>query len=232
MRWHLILAVLCLVQPLIAKEPQLHCEKKFGQKQWQGVVFHRYALRAENFPHKQTFRLIVKSFDGTQTETFRYYANHRGHLIFQPSEDAGGDIFAICPAKRGERLTFLMRSEESGEAYSTEIVPFPLEMKSKKGVKLSLELQGEQGEKFLLFAQGFDPNEKVRLSLHIDGKETDLEPTVTILGDLCAQVHIPINGEGGQAKLLLSRKNEQVVFPFEWGAPALKLVGACCFEIR
>jgi len=232
MRRYLVLAVLFFTQSLIAKEPQLSCEKKFGKIDWQGMVFHRYALRAENFPPKQTFRLIVKSYDGTQTETFRYYANHRGHLIFQPSEEEKGDVYAICPAKRGERLTFLMQSEDTGEAYSTEIVPFPIEMKSKKGIKLSLELQGEQGEKFFFFAQGFNPNEEVRLFLHTHGKEIDLEPVVTVLGDLCTQVHIPLSTEGSEAKLVLSRKNEQVVFPFKWGSPALELVGACCFEIR
>lgn len=232
MRWQILFAVVLLTHPLLAKEPQLKCEKKFGQVDWEGMIFHRYALRAENFPPKQTFRLIVKSFDGTETETFRYYANHRGHLIFQPSEKENGDVYAICPAKRGERLTFLMKSENNEEAYSTEIVPFPLEMKSKKGIKLSLELQGEQGEKFLLLARGFNPNEQVRLLLQINGKKTDLKPSVTVLGDLCTHVHIPLNSEEGEAKLVLSRKNEKVVFPFKWGAPALELVGACCFEIK
>ena len=72
MRWPIIAAALFFVQPLIAKEPQLSCEKKFGKMEWQGMQFHRYRLRAENFPPQQTFRLIVKSFDGTQTETFKY----------------------------------------------------------------------------------------------------------------------------------------------------------------
>lgn len=232
MKWLGFFTALILSLPLFAKEPQLTCEKKFGQVDWEGMVFHRYALRAENFPPKQTFRLIVRSFDGTQTETFRYYANTRGHLIFQPSESENGDVYAICPAKRGERLTFVMKAEESGEAYTAEIVPFPLEMKSKKGIHLNLELQGDQGEKFLLFAQGFDPHEKISLILQVNGKETNLEPVVTVLGDLCAQVHLPPHPEGGKATLLLSRKKEQIAFPFEWGAPALKLVGACCFEIK
>ncbi len=227
-----VFAFIALMQPLFGKEPMLRCEKRFGQIDWEGMIFHRYTLRAENFPPKQTFRLIVRSFDGAQTETFRYYANTRGHLIFQPAENERGDVYAICPAKRGERLTFLMKSETGSEAYSAELVPFPLEMKSKKGIHLSLELQGDQGEKFLLFAQGFDPQEKINLILDVDGQKTDLEPEVTVLGDLCAQIHLPEHREGGKATLLLSRKKEQIVFPFEWGALALKLVGACCFEIK
>lgn len=234
MRVSLLIAVLLCMQPLFAKEPQLRCEKKIGQVDWQGMVFHRYCLRAENFPPRQTFRLIVKSFDGTETETFRYYANHRGHLIFQPSEEYDGDIVAICPAKRGERLTFLMRSEseEGKEAYAAEIVPFPLEMKSKKGIKLSLELQGEQGEKFQLFAAGLKPNEPITLKLDVGHEILDLEAVVTALGNLCMQVDIPPHAEESGAKLLLSRKGEEITFPFEWGTSALKLVGACCFEIK
>jgi hypothetical protein len=227
-----ILAVLALTQSLCAAEPELSCEKKFGKVDWQGVTFHRYALRAENFPPRQTFRLIVKSFDGTQTETFRYYANNRGHLIFQPSEDYEGDIVAICPAKRGERLTFVMQSEQNEEAYAAEIVPFPLEMKSKKGIKLNLELQGVQGEKFQLFATGFKPNEPVTLTLWVGKEAFDKEVSVTPLGDLYTRLDIPLQGVEGDAKLVISRKSEKIVFPFEWGAPALKLVGACCFEIK
>ncbi len=223
---------LLFVQLLSAKEPHLSCEKKFGKMDWQGMVFHRYCLRAEHFPPQQTFRLIVKSFDGTQTETFRYYANHRGHLIFQPSEEYDGDIVAICPAMKGERLTFVMKAEDGEETYATEVVPFPLEMKSKKGITLNLEIQGVKGEKFQLFAQGFKPSEPVQLSLHIDGKETDLEAAVTSLGDLYTYVHIPPHAKGDQAELILIRKSEKIVFPFQWGAPALKLVGACCFEIK
>jgi hypothetical protein len=227
-----ILAVLVLAQSLFAAGPELSCEKKFGQLDWQGVVFHRYALRAENFPPRQTFRLIVKSYDGTETETFRYYANHKGHLIFQPSEDYEGDIVAICPAKRGERLTFVMQSEQGDEAYAAEIVPFPLEMKSRKGIKLSLELQGIQGEKFQLFATGFKPSEPVTLTLWVGGDAFDLEAAVTPLGDLYTKVDIPLQATEGDARLVVARKSEEIVFPFEWGTPALKLVGACCFEIK
>ena len=63
---------------------------------WQGMKFHRYRLRAENFPPKQNFHLIVKSFDGTQTKTFKYSANERGHLIYEPAKDVQGEIYAIC----------------------------------------------------------------------------------------------------------------------------------------
>ncbi len=114
---HLLAAALFLAHPLIAKEPQLKCEKRFGEMDWQGMKFHRYRLRAENFPPKQNFHLIVKSFDGTQTKTFKYSANDRGHLIYQPSEAIQGEVYAICPVKRGERLTFLMQSEEGEDAY-------------------------------------------------------------------------------------------------------------------
>lgn len=233
MKWRFVAAVLFLAQPLMAKEPQLSCEKKFGQMTWEGMVFYRYRLRAENFPPKQIFWLVVKSFDGTQTQTFKYCSNHRGHLILQPPEDIEGEIiYAVCPLKRGERLTFLMQSEDEQQVYATDIVPFPLEMRSKKGVRLNLELQGEQGEKFLLFAQGFDPHEHVVVSIVVDGKEIGMDSKVTGLGDLCLPVCMPAGTSGTEAKLVVKRKSEEVVFPFQCGAVALKCVGACCFEIK
>ncbi|MBS0604613.1 MAG: hypothetical protein JSS60_06195 [Verrucomicrobia bacterium] len=232
MKWQILAAALILVQPLMGKEPQLSCEKRIGEMNWQGMIFHRYRLKAENFPPRQTFRLIVKSFDGTTTETFKYFANSKGHLILQPPEDVEGEIYAICPAKRGERLTFLMQADEGEDSYEAEVIPFPLEMRSKKGIRLSLELQGEKGEKFLLFAQGFNPCEDVELFLEAQGKKLKQEAQVTSLGDLCAWIQLSTESEGGEAKLVLVRKNEEVVFPFQWGAPALKFVGACCFEIK
>ncbi len=231
MKWWLFLTLL-LTHPLIAKEPQLSCERKIGKMTWEGMEFHRYRLRAENFPPKQTFQLIVKSFDGTETETFKYLANKRGHLILIPPEGPKSDIYAVCPAKRGERLTFLMKSLEEGKMYAAELVPFPLEIRSKKGIKLNLELYGEQGEKFLLSGHGFKPKEAVSLALHADGKQFDLDVEVTQLGDLFTQIVLPTDSAGGEAKLILTRKNEEVVFPFEWGEPALKYAGACCFEIK
>ena len=232
MRWSILALFFILSQPLVAKEPQLTCKREIGARTWQGMVFHRYRLKAENFPPEQTFRLIVKSFDGTHTETFKYSANKRGHLILQPPEDFEGDIYAICPAKRGERLTFSMQSVEGEDSYEAELIPFPLEMKSKKGIRLSLELQGEKGDKFLLFAQGFNPAEEVAMFLEVEDKRRKEEAQVTRLGDLCAQIYLPSSGVGGHAKLIVQRKNEEIVFPFEWGEPALKLVGACCFEIK
>jgi hypothetical protein len=232
MKWRFVVVVLFLAQSLMAKEPQLKCEKKFGQMKWEGMVFYRYRLRAENFPPKQTFQLVVKSFDGTQTKVFKYRSNNKGHLILQPPEDIKGEIYAICPVKRGERLTFLMQSEEGKEVYATDIVPFPLEMQSKKGVRLNLELQGEEGEKFLLFAQGFNPHELVVLSLVVDGKEIEMESKVTSLGDLCLPVCMPAGTSDGEIRLVVKRKSEEVVFPFQCGASALKYVGACCFEIK
>ncbi len=232
MRVQIIAAALLLAQPLIAKEPQLSCERKFGEVKWEGKVLRRYALRAKDFPPRQQFRLVFKTFDGTKTKTYSYLANQRGHLIFQPPEYIKGEIYALCPARKGERLTFAMEAESGEETYETDLVPFPLHMRSKKGLRLNLELQGNRGEKFFLFAQGLKPHEKVELFLEIEGKKLPVESTVTSLGDLCAYILPSGTEEGGEARLLLVRKNEEVVFPFQWGAPALDYVGACCFEIK
>jgi hypothetical protein len=226
-----IIALIFCSNALIALEPQLSCEKIWGEMTWEGMEFHRYKLRAEHFPPQKKFLLIVKNFDGYQTETFTYHSNNKGHLILQPLENVEGDIYAICPAKRGERLTFIMQSEDV--SYSTEVVPFPLEMKSKKGVKLNLELQGEKGEKFLFIAEGLKANENVELYGEFQGRKISFEvPQATPLGELFALLTFPEDQEGGHAKLVLKRKQEEVAFRFECGAPALRIVGACCFEIK
>jgi hypothetical protein len=224
-------AILFLAQGILAAEPQLRCEKNWGERTWEGMKFHRYHLRAEDFPPNKTYCFIVESFDGIRTETFSYVANKRGHLILIPPEDFEGDIYAICPAKRGERLTFWMKSAD--DAYATQLVPFPLEMKSKKGVKLDLELRGEKGDKFFLTAEDLQSYEEIELFLVIQEKRVPLSPgKANELGEFFAMIDLPTDPHGGAAKLILKRKGEEINFPFQWGAPALKIVGACCFEIK
>ncbi len=229
-----MITALFSTQIFYAKDPELSYKRKFGEVTWEGMKFHRYCLRAENFPYKQGFKLIVKSFDGTESEIFRYVANHRGHLILQRPEDLQeeGDIYAICPVRKGERLKFAMQAEQGEASYEVDFIPFPLEMKSKKGIRLHLELKGVLGEKFLLLAQGFKPHEPIRLLLQIDKDQIDLDTKVTSLGHLCTMIERPEGVIIEEVKLLIKRKSEEVIFPFVWGIPALQWVGACCLEIK
>ncbi len=232
MRTQFFLFTLMLMQGIWAAGPELHCEKNWGERTWEGMKFHRYHLRAEHFPPNKKYRLVVESFDGTHTETFNYLSNKKGHLVLvRPDEDYKDEIYAICPAKRGERLTFWMRSEE--DAYCTQLVPFPLEIRSKNGVTLNLELRGEKGEKFLLSVEELEAYEEIELFLAAQENQVLLKTEqVNEYGELTAIIDLPVDLHGGEAKLILKRKKEQIVFPFQWGAPALKIVGACCFEIR
>lgn len=228
----LCIASLILTQGVWAAEPELHCEKNFGERTWEGMKFHRYHLRGEHFPPNKKYLLVVESFDGVRTETFNYISNKKGHLILvRPDEDYKDEIYAICPAKRGERLTFWMKSEE--DAFCTQLVPFPLEMRSKKGVKLNLELRCEKGGKFLLSVEELESYEEIELFLSVLGYPILLKTeNVNECGELTAAIDLPEDPHGGEAKLILKRKKEQIVFPFQWGASALKIVGACCFEIK
>jgi hypothetical protein len=231
MKGGFLTATLFLAAAMWGAEPELRCEKNWGERKWQGMKFHRYHLRAEHFPPNKTYSLVVESFDGVRTETFNFVSNKQGHLILVRPDDYKEEIYAICPAKRGERLTFWMKSVD--DAYATQLVPFPLEMKSKKGIKLNLELRGEKGDKFFLTAEELESYEEVELFLVIQGEPVGLKPgEVTEYGELSMMIDLPADLSGGEAKLILKRKNEEVVFPFQWGIPALKIVGACCFEIK
>ena len=64
------------------------------------------------------------------------------------------------------------------------------------------------------------------------GEKIPLDAEVTQLGDLCRKIQLLEDPIGGEAQVILKRKNEEIVLSFQWGAPALKLVGACCFEIK
>jgi hypothetical protein len=232
MRMILLGAALLLAQRLLAGEPDLRCEKNWGEMRWEGMTFHRYHLRAKDFPPDKTYKLIVENCDGVRTETFDYKVNKRGNLILvRPDEDYKDDIYLICSAKRGEKLTFWMQSND--DAHAVELVPFPLTMRSKKGAVLSLELQGEKGEQFLFMAHKMEPCEEVSLFLETkEGRVLVKNGETSEYGEMSALIDLPSDQSGGEAKAVLKRRKEEAALGFVWGPPALKIVGACCFEIK
>lgn len=231
MKWGFLALVLWGSQLFGAVEPRLFCEKKWGELEWQGMTFRRYCLRAEGFPQEQLYQLLVKNFDGSHTETFFYRANRRGHLILEPLKEIEDGAYAICPVKKGERLIFIMRSEDQQQHIVADMIPFPIQMRSKKGVELSLELTGEMGQEFVLNAKGFLPGEEIQLSCYYGEGVIGLHPAIDEKGELKAVITMPEEA-GGFAQLIIHRTSEEIVFPFDWGAPALKLVGACCLEVK
>jgi len=232
MRIGFFVAVPLLAQALVAGEPELRCEKNWGEVQWKGMTFHRYHLRANDFPPNKTYRLVVENFDGVRTEAFDYVANKKGHLILvRPDDNFRDDIYLICSAMRGERLTFLMESKD--DSYVAELIPFPLEARSKKGAKLSLELRGEKGNKFLFIAENLKPYEDVELFLEVKKQRAFVKTNGTSeWGELSAIIELLDDPHGEEAKLILKREKEEAALGFVWGPPALRIVGACCFEMK
>ncbi len=231
MGWRWIALFVFATQVLFAVDPYLYCEKRWGELEWQGMTFRRYSLRAEGFPREKLYQLLVKNLDGSHTETFFYRANNRGHLILEPMKEIEEGAYAICPVKRGERLTFIMRSEDKEELVVADVVPFPIEAKSKKGVRVNLELMGDSGEEFLLTAEGFSPGEEIQVSCYYNVSIIGLHPAIDEKGQLRAHITMP-EGTEGAAMLVIHRNAEEIMLPFNWGAPALKLVGACCLEVK
>src|SRR5579862_925327 len=211
---------------LWADPPWFKCEKRWGEAKVQGKRIVRYRLRGNNFPQGQRFLLVVKWFNGEEAETFAYVANRRGCLILE--EDRRDDpLYALCPLKKGERIAFVMRSENDPSFFAeTSVVPFPLSLKTKSGLKLSLELKAQEGNSFCLAGRGFNPGENCEMHFSFQGKDYHYSLTASSQG----RINFPFtfeleDREGGTCSLILKRKNEEISFPFQAGRTALKLVG-------
>jgi len=218
---------------LWADPPWFKCEKKWGEAKVQGRRIVRYRLRGNNFPQGQRFLLTIKWFNGEEAEMFAYMANRRGYLILE--EDRRDDpIYALCPLKKGERIAFLMRSEEDPSFLAqTSVVPFPLSLKTKSGLKLSLELQAQDGSSFCLFGRGFQPGETCGMDFSFQGKDYHY----SLIASSEGRVNFPFTFElddrdGGECSLILKRVNEEIIFPFQAGRAALGLIGGFALEIR
>jgi hypothetical protein len=233
MKWIASLGFICVFGAIDAKEPRLSCEHKWGQVTWEGLVLKRYQLRAHHFPPGEQFHLVVKSFDGMQTETFTYEANQRGHLILKPVDHIQGEIYAICPLKRGERLTFYMLSDDKTKQYASDVIAFPIEMKSRREARLSMELMGEEGERFLLKGESFDSRELLEVRYRFGTEEERHEINASEWGTIEEIITVPSTARAlKQGKVIIKRKREEITFPFNCNQEALKIVGACCIEIR
>ncbi len=214
--------------------PSLACEKKWGELEIYGKLLKRYRLRAENFPEGKHFRLYVKWYNGEEAEMLSYSANHKGHLILEMPEKKKDPFYALCPLKRGERIEFFMRSEEdSAVMVHASVVPFPNDLKTPSGIKLSLELQSHAGDRFLLRGEGFQPGETLEVNCQYQTQLTNYATEATADGVIEVPVRLELKeNESGEALLILRRPSEKIAFPFQVGEPALEIAGACCLEFR
>jgi hypothetical protein len=218
---------------LCANVPELECEKKWGEIDFHGKRVMRYRLRANHFPRGMRFRLFVKWFNGEEADIFTYKANQRGHLILE--QVRRDPMYALCPLKNGERLFFVMKAEDNS-ALNAEIsiVPFPIALKTKSGLKLSLELRGQDGEAFLLHGNGFYSGEVFEVTTLVQEKEH----TYSVIASSKGIVEFPIKLElrdhdGGECSLSLTRSDDEtIILPFKAGRAALSLAGAFALEIK
>lgn len=218
---------------LCGNVPELECEKKWGETDFHGKRVMRYRLRANHFPRGMRFRLFVKWFNGEEADIFTYKANQRGHLILE--QVRRDPLYALCPLKNGERLFFVMKAE-GNPALTAEIsiVPFPIGLKTKSGLKLSLELRGQDGDAFLLHGDGFYSGEVFEVTTLTQGKEH----TYSVIASSKGVVEFPIkldlpDRDGGESSLTLTRSDDEIiVLPFKAGRAALSLAGAFALEIK
>ncbi len=214
-------------------QPRLECQKRWGEAKYKGKRIKRYRLRANDFPEGKRFNLVVKWFNGEEAQTFSYVSNHWGHLMLD--DEIGQDpLYALCPLKKGERIAFLMRSEEDPTFVAeASVVPFPLEFKTKSGLKLSLELKGQDGDAFCLLGRKFLSGENLEVKSSFQGKQSSYPVTASSEG----KVNFPftlemVDRDGGECLLTVKRKIEEIVISFHAGRAALDLAGGFALEIR
>src|SRR5690348_3823238 len=229
-----LLALVFLLSSIhLGAQPRLECEKKWGEAKFKGKKIKRYRLRGSDFPQGDRFRLYVKWFNGEEAETFAYVSNHRGYLILD-EELAEDPLYALCPLKLGERIAFLMRSEEDPSFnIETSVIPFPLEFKTDKGARISLELKGQDAEAFLLQGRKFHPRESFVLRSSFQGKDNRYFLIASADGTVTFPFILDLDDlDGGECLLTVKRKGEEHVISFRAGRAALGLAGGFALKIR
>ena len=233
MKKKIIVWFIFLIGSVCAATPQLECEKKWGEIEFQGKRVMRYRLRANHFPAGKRYRLFVKWFNGEEADTFYYTANQRGHLILEEQRKKD-PLYALCPLKKGERISFLMKSADDPSSYTeTSLVPFPITKKTKNGLKLAVELLGQDGDLFRVCAAGFCSGEVIELSTLFQDKQEHYRVIASSQGVVDFPIKLDlIDRDGGQCLLTFKRSKEEVQLSFDAGRAALAYAGGFVLEIK
>ena len=107
-----------------------------------------------------------------------------------------------------------MRSEEDPTFVAeASVVPFPLEFKTKSGLKLSLELKGQDGDAFCLLGRKFLSGGKFGSEKSFQGKQSSYPVTASSGG----KVNFPftlemVDRDGGECLLTVKEKLKKSSF--------------------
>jgi hypothetical protein len=181
-----------------------------------------YYLTAVGLPKDTVYQLWVKSLSN-QTPTAivtEAKIDDSGYVMI------GGERFNLgiqAPVK-GEAMELgLMTVDKNGGALG-KIIPFPIE--SKQGnYRLWVELRSKNGDLFVIYGEGFEPNKEMSFVSTSDGEVAKGTIKANDKGRLNIVVLPAVAGkESGLASYSVIGKYGEVEVSYEWGPAATKTV--------
>ncbi len=179
-----------------------------------------YFISATGLPSDKVYHLWLKSLaSANATEIVpETRIDSSGYIMKGESRFQLG---VQAPAK-GEAMEFALMTEDKTAGAFGKIIPYPIE--SKQGpYRMWVELRSKKGDLFVIYSEGFEPNEEVSFTSSSEGEVAKGKIKATDKGRLTT-IALPavVGKESGSATYSLLGKSGEIKVSYTWGTEATK----------
>ncbi len=188
-----------------------------------------YSLVATGLSTDQTYTLSLMNFlDETPSPLDDIRVDASGRLSVADTGELIPD-FELSKYAKGQPFYIGLISADHGTKVFAKAVPHPIEATDGKGCRLSAELSTRSGTTFSIFGQGYEPNEKLAVSMTPMPELAVVKDNADGTGSFrmsvdqsMARYEVGSTGSGVLDVRVAGTKCDLTVH-FQWGPPALEL---------
>lgn len=177
-------------------------------------------LHATDFPKNKQLELKSQRMDGSTELSQKVYINEENLLVL-PSKE----IFLVLFKDKygnGEPVTMKLSTKNKRQSASVMIIPRPINAEDSSGHILALKMVDFSGTVFLAVANGFEPNEKVKICSESCGEKIETFTNASASGFVSfSSSPATMKEVSGDASLEIIGKNtKDLKVYYKWGMAA------------
>jgi hypothetical protein len=189
-----------------------------------GLLFYKNGLltMGARLPQDKVYYIWQKKLSAAEPIRFptELIINEKGALRTYTEEKLVA--FETGGFAKGEALQIALMSEDKTIMIFAKEMPYPIE--NKQGdYRIWVELASAGGDTFIIWGEGFEPDEEISTTSSSDGEVIKSKVKVNSKGQFMTFYFPAVVGkEDGLATFSAVGKSGEVEISFQWGLPALK----------
>ena len=192
-----------------------------GTKDGKQVV--QYRLVGSGFPQGKSYKVWFRNVGASPSAwKLDFYVDNSGELIGNDGPALAAITLNAAHFAKGEPLEAMVISTDQTVKAFAKAIPFPIEAKEGR-CRLWLELASRKGGLFMVFAEGFEPEEEVATVSRSNGEVLQQKIKASGDGKLPPIGLLPaaVSRQYAANYTVISKSCNLTVL-YEWGPPALK----------